>query len=466
MDATIMRVYEQGKPANIEHFLPWASDPLDEHDLVFVSGHPGRTQRIFTVEALKYLRDHRLPSVLNLLRRKEVLMQQFGLRGKEESRRARDELFGIQNSRKAYGGMLSGLQDPATMQEKNKRQQRVIEAVKSKSPDAVDAWDKIAQLQHRRVEILDATSGFRSRLYDLAETFVLMAIEDSKPNSERLPEFSVSSRQSLLQDLLSTAPIYHDLEQVKLADEFSRLAEERGGDDPLVMKVLDGKGPSVRAAELVLGTKLHDLETRTRLAEVGAPLIDRSDDPLIELARLMQPEYRRLRELRDEIDEQEKQAYATITEASAAAGSATKYPDATFTLRLAIGTVKGYPENGKEIPAQTTIGGVFQHAQQHQGQDDFDLPETWLKAKNALPFDQPMNFVCTADIIGGNSGSPVVNRQGQLVGLIFDGNIQSLAADYIYTSQQARAVSVSATAIRIALEKVYGAKSLADQLGR
>ncbi|WP_417749016.1 S46 family peptidase [Rosistilla oblonga] len=466
MDATILRVYEQGKPAKIENFLPWSDTEIDEHELVFVSGHPGRTQRIFTVEALKYLRDHRLPYVLDYLRRKEVLMQQFGLRGKEELRRAQDELFGIQNSRKAYGGMLAGLQDPKTMQEKVRRQQRVLEAVRSKQPEAAAAWETIARLQQQRVEILDQTSGFRSRLYDLAETLVLMAAEDKKPNSERLPELRVSNRDSLLQDLLSTAPIYNDLEQVKLTDELMRLAERRGGDDPLVVEILDGKRPDVRAAELVFGTKVGDLETRKQFVEVGAPLIDKSEDPMILLARAMQGEYQRLRKIRDELDEQEKQAYTQITEASLAAGSTSKYPDATFTLRLAIGTIKGYSQNGVEVPAWTKMEGIFDYAAKHAGQEDYELPESWQRAAAAIPRGTPMNFVCTADIIGGNSGSPVVNRAGELVGLIFDGNIQSLTADYIYTSDQARAVSVSAAAIRVALEKIYGAPFLADQLGR
>ncbi|MEZ6089498.1 MAG: S46 family peptidase [Pirellulaceae bacterium] len=467
LDATILRVYEQGKPAVIENFLPWAGESIDEHDLVFVSGHPGRTQRIFTVEALKYLRDHRLPYVLDYLRRKEVLMQQFGLRGKEESRRARDELFGIQNSRKAYGGMLAGLQDPATIQEKQRRQQRVLEAVRSsKNPEAVEAWGEIAELQQRRVEILNQTSGFRSRLYDLAETIVLMAAEDQKPNAERLPEFSVSNRESLLQDLLSDAPIYKDLEQVKLADELARFVEQRGGDDPLVLQILDGKSPQVRAAEIIQNSKIDELETRKRLVEVGAPLVDQSNDPMLALVRKMQGEYQRLRKIRDEIDEQEKQAYARITDASNAVGGSSKYPDATFSLRLAIGTIKGYTQNGEDIPAWTTMRDTFEHEARHSGQDDYDLPETWQRARNEIPAGVPMNFVCTADIIGGNSGSPVVNRDGHLIGLIFDGNIQSLTADYIYTSEQARAVSVSSSAIRLALDKIYGADFLTQQLGR
>lgn len=466
LDATIMRVYEQGKPAKIESFLPWADRAVDEHELVFVSGHPGRTQRIFTVEALQYLRDHRIPYVLDYLRRKEILMQQFGLGGKEQERLARDELFGIQNSRKAYGGMLAGLQDPATIIEKQRRQNQVVEATRASEKFAghADAWGQVAALQKQKKESIGQISSFRSRLYDLAESIVLLAAEDAKPNAQRLPEFSVANRESLLQDLLSDAPIYDDLERVKLADELSRLVELRGGSDPLVEKILNGKSPRMRAAELVSGSKLKDVEQRKRLVEVGGPLVDKSDDPLILLAKMMQPEYRRLRTQRDQIDEQEKQAYAKITEASIAANGSGGYPDATFSLRLALGTVQGYNEDGNDISAWTTMGGAFAHEKQHAGQDDYELPVSWKKA--AINPATQFNFVCTADIIGGNSGSPVVNRKGELVGLIFDGNIQSLTADYIYTFQQARAVSVSGTAIREALAKVYGAGALAAQLGK
>jgi len=468
LDVTLFRVYEDNKPAKIEHFLKWAEQPVDEGDLVFVSGNPGRTQRLSTVDALKYLRDERNPYVLDYLRRKEILMQQFGLNGEEHKRRAQDDLFGIQNSRKAYIGMLAGLQNPAIMAQKQQAEKSLLTAVR-KNPETqkyAAAWKVISDLQRDRAKQQGTVYTFRSRLYDLAETLVLMAAEDQKPSAERLREFRDSARESLEQDLLSTAPIYPDLERVKLADEIARLVEKRGGDDDLVAKVLDGRSPNERAAELVAQTKLLDVDARRALAEGGTGAIVSSNDPLIALARLMEPELRAYREIDEELDERERQAYAQISEATVAVQGTDTYPDATFTLRLAFGAVRGYEENGEAVTAWTTMGGAFQHEERHGAIDDWKLPQNWHAAKEKIDVSTPFNFVCTADIIGGNSGSPVINQDGQFVGIIFDGNIQSLTSNYLYTDEVSRAVSVSGAAIREAMAVIYGANSYADQLGR
>lgn len=253
---------------------------------------------------------------------------------------------------------------------------------------------------------------------------------------------------------------------MKLADELGRMAELRGGDDPLVASLLVGRGLRERAAELVADTQIDDVELRKRLVEGGKTATLASDDPMIRLARLLEPEYRRLRELNEELEERERQAYAKITETVAAIEGTGGYPDATFTLRLAFGVVKGYEEDGEVIPPMTTLGGAYEHAKRHEGQEDFALPESWLENKDKVDLDTHLNFVSTADIIGGNSGSPVVNRDGELVGLIFDGNIQSLTSDYLYSDDQARAVSVAADGIKEALRSIYGATELAEQLGR
>ncbi len=468
LDATLMRVYEDGKPAKLEHFLAWSDTPLEEGDLVFVSGHPGRTQRIFTTDALVFLRDDRLPYVLDFLRRKEILMQQFSLGGAEQKRRARDELFGIQNSRKAYSGMLAGLQDPRTMAEKRGRENRLLTAIAENEElrDSKAAWDEIAEVQKEKAKLLRQTASLRTDLFDLAQRIVLLAEEDLKPNQERLREYTDASRESLLQSLLSEAPIYRDLDQMKLADELGRMAELRGGDDPLVASLLVGQGPRQRAADLMAETKIDDLEYRKRLVEGGKTMTLVSEDAMIRLARLLEPEYRRIRELNEKLEERERQAYAKITEVTTAIEGTGGYPDATFTLRLAFGTVKGYEEDGEMIPPTTTIAGAYEHAEKHAGQEDFELPKSWMENKDKVDLDTHINFVCTADIIGGNSGSPVVNRDGELVGLIFDGNIQSLSSDYLYTDEQARAVSVAAVGIKEALRSIYSAAELAEQLGR
>ncbi len=468
VDATIMRVYEDGKPAELDHFLAWNRSPLTEGELVFVSGNPGRTQRIFTVAALKFLRDDRIPYVLDYLRRKEILMQQFGLEGKEQTRRARDELFGIQNARKAYTGMLAGLQNPSTMATKRGREDRLLGKLKQNDElkDLSAAWADVEAIQAEKREMLKQSASLRSTLFELAQQISLLATEDVKPNEERLRGYTDSARESLLQELLSTAPIYADLEQVKLADELASMIERRGADDRLVVELMSGRGPRERAADLVKQTTLFDVDVRRQLIDGGIDRVLASNDPMIKLARKMEEEYRRLRKLNEEIEERERQAYAKITRATASIDGTGGYPDATFTLRLAFGVIKGYKQDGQPIEPFTTFAGAYQHAAEHAGQADFDLPESWMAAKQNVALDTQLNFVSTVDIIGGNSGSPVVNRAGELVGLIFDGNIQSLTSDYVYSDEQGRAVSVSGVGILEALRSIYGAKELADKIGK
>ena len=468
LDATIMRVYENGKPAQLEHFLKWSSQPLAQDELVFVSGNPGRTQRIYTAEALKFLRDDRIPYVLDFLRRKEILLQQFGLEGTEQSRRARDELFGIQNARKAYTGMLGGLQNPQTITTKTKQQTELLNQIgsnESLKPLAI-AWDNIAKLQAEKRDMLRRGVSLRSTLFNYALEIILLAAEDQKPDEKRLRGYTDPARDSLLQELLSTAPVYTDLEQVKLADELSRLIEFRGAEDELVLQVLAGKGPRERAAELIAGTSLVEVDARKKLVDGGSEVVSASPDAMIALARTLEAEYRTVRETNEQIAERERQAYAKITEAVTSIQGTGGYPDATFTLRLAFGTVKGYDEDGNFVDPFTNFAGAYQHAQDHAGQDDFDLPPSWMQHQDDVDRNTHLNFVCTADIIGGNSGSPVVNRAGELVGLIFDGNIQSLTSDYIYSDEQGRAVSVAGDGILEALRSIYGAEELASQIGK
>ncbi len=461
LDVTIFRVYEDGKPAQTPHFLAVNPQGAQPDDLVFVSGNPGRTQRILTADALDYQRDHRMPRILNLLRRKEILLQQYGLEGPEQKRRAQDDLFGIQNSRKAYTGMLAGLQDPRFIDSKRDHAKRLQAAAGTDEP-----WETIRQVARRRVELQNRTGSLRSRIYSIAETIVLLLQEDAKPNEERLREFRDSNRPSLEQQLFSPAPLYEDLEREQLADEIGRFLELRGGNDPLVRRVIDNQGPRQRAAELIAETRLFDVQARREIVQQGLQGLDASDDPLIQLALILNPEYRALRAIDEELDERERQAYAVIADAKFKAEGESVYPDATFTLRLAYGVVKGYEEEGRWIPPHTTLGAAFEHEAAHGRTDPWVLPASWHKARQSLASDTPLNFVCTADIIGGNSGSPVVDRQGNLVGVIFDGNIQSLTADFYYSDEQARAVAVHIASVLETLEKIYGASDLRQQIGQ
>ena len=470
LDVAIFRVYEDGKPAKIEHFLKYDDAGIKEGDLVFVSGNPGRTQRIFTLAALKYLRDHRLPYVLDYLRRLEVLMQQYSYGGEEQKRRARNILFSIQNSRKAYTGMIQGLQNPEFLANKAEQESGLLKKLQAdpKLSKFASAWEDVAKVQEEKAALLGQSASFSRMcdLYRVAETLVLMAAEDEKPSEERLREYRDSARESLEQELYSPAPIYPDLEIVLLADQLALFAESRGGDDELVQKVLAGRSPLDRAADLIGSSKLIDVEARKSLAAKKAAGINGSDDGMVTLARLLEPEYRRLHELSEELDERERQAYARITEAVVALQGTSTYPDATFTLRLAFGTVKGYEEAGSTIQPLTTMGGAFEHQAAHNSELDWVLPQSWHDHKGDVNAKTPLNFVSTCDIIGGNSGSPVVNRKGELVGIIFDGNIQSLTADFFFSDVQGRAVSVHAHALKESLQKIYGAGKLAEELGQ
>ncbi len=467
LDATIMRVYENDQPAKLDQFLAWSDRAPAEDDLVFVCGNPGRTQRIFTTAALAFLRDVRMPYTLDLLRRKEVLMQQFSLDGPESKRRARDELFGIQNSRKAYTGMLGGLQDPRTMDVKSQRESELLNKIKANASVSANAaaWDEIAEIQTERAKMLKQTISLRSELFSLAQSISLLAVEDAKPNTQRLSEFTDAGRDSLMQRLLSEAPIYRDLEMTNLADELARIIEIRGGADPLVVKMLNGQSPRNRAAELIAGTQLDEVPARKALIDGGLKAIEQTNDSLVQLARLIESEYRRIRTINEQLDERERQAYAKVSAAVNAVEGTSGYPDATFTLRLAFGVVKGYEQDGESIPPGTTFAGAYQHAAAHAGEEDFKLPASWMDHKDQVDLQTQLNFVSTVDIIGGNSGSPVVDREGKLVGLIFDGNIQSLTSDYVYSDKQGRAVSVSGVGILEALRHLYGATALADEIG-
>lgn len=468
LDVTLFRVYEDGKPAKIDHYLKMDPNGAKDGDLVFVSGNPGRTRRILTSDAVEYQRDTALPRTLNMLRRKEIALQQYGLEGPEQTRRGRDDLFGVQNSRKAYTGMLAGIQDPSFVESKRKSEQEIFSALKSdpKLASLSGAWDTIRQLQDQRREMITKGASLRTQLAGFAEKIVLMATEDTKPSAQRLREFRDSARQSLEQELFSDVPVYEDLERMLLADELSRLAEDRGGNDPLVKSVLAGKSPRARASEIIAGTKLGSAQARKELAKQGLDGIKNSTDPLVDMIRKMESEYRKIREATEAIDEQERQAYAKVTEAKFAVGGDSVYPDATFTLRLSYGAVSGYESNGKQIPSSTKLGGAFEHEKVHLEKDPWVLPKSWHAAKDKINPDIPFNFVSTCDIIGGNSGSPVVSRDGAMVGIIFDGNIESLPGDFYYSDKQARSVSVHIAGVLEAMRKIYQAGHLADQMGK
>jgi len=475
LDVCFFRAYENGKPARPPHHLKWSKDGTSAGDLVFVAGHPGRTDRLNTLASLEYQRDVAVPTILDYLHTKEAFLLEYGKRGPEAFRHSKEDLFGIQNSRKARVGGLGGLRDQAFMARKaegeNELRARIASDPKKKEAYGA-AWERIALAQKtaaRLVEpfnFLERGFAFDSTLFRIARVLVRLAEEKPKPNSDRLKEYRDSGLQSLELLLFSEAPIYPEYEEAKLAHALAYWKKNMP-DHPLVERVLRGRSPEEAAREFVRNTKLADIAVRKKLAEGGKAAIEHCDDPMIKLALAVDADARAVRKEReDKVEGVEASNYALIARAQFEDKGDSVYPDATFTLRLAFGVVKGYLVDGKSIPPFTTIGGAFQHALAHGNKEPYELPASWHEARKsaALNLETPLNFVSTADIIGGNSGSPVVNRDNEVVGLIFDGNIQSLVLDYGYDEKYARAVSVDSRGIIEALRSIYHADRLVKEL--
>lgn len=485
LDCCFFRVYENDKPLKCEHYLKWSPNGAVDGELSFVSGHPGRTNRQQTIAELEYLRDVGYPFLLQRLNRLEVVLGAWVARSEANRQKGEDELFGIQNSRKARFGGLQGLQDPAIMGRKKSEEERFrkwidmqINNRRAKTPeeskmleDAKAAFETIANAEKVRATIfkdaamLEGAAGFSSSYFAIARTLLRAAEEKGKPAGERLREFGDARLPSLLQQLFSDEPHYDDFETLKLADSLSLLASTYGMDHKIVQAALAGKSPRDRAAELVSGTKVKDVAVRKKLYDGGKAAIESCDDPMIQLAKLVDPFCRSVRKRTEtEVDEPKRGAYAALAKARFAMDGTNTYPDATFTLRLAFGPIKGYKEAGKDVPAFTQFDGLYARSRDQGNKYPFELPKRWEEKKASLDLKTPFNFVSTADIIGGNSGSPVVNRNGEVIGLIFDGNIQSLVLDFVYDDVESRAVSVDSRAIIEALQKVYDASELASEL--
>ena len=410
LDVCFFRVYENGQPVHVENHLQWSKAGAKDGELVFVSGHPGHTDRLNTVAELEYQRDRIFPLTLELLYRREVAYSVFSNRREENAREAKEDLFGVQNSRKAREGTLGGLLDPAIMAKIKVDEKKLRQAVADSPALAAtaDAWQKIEEAQKilgkvsLKYNMLEGARGFNSTLFAIARTLLRAAEERPKPNAERLREYRDSALESLEQALMSKAPIYDNFEIVKLTYALTWLADKLGADSELVRQVLAGKSPQERAVELIQGTKVKDVAVRKKLYQGGKAAVDAANDPMIDLARSIDAAARAVRKIVEAQGEVKQQAHARIARARFAIEGTNTYPDATFTLRLAFGVVKGYEENGKHIPFETTFAGLYERSAEHHNQPPFDLPRagwsariSWTCPFRSISFARPTSSAAT-----------------------------------------------------------------------
>jgi hypothetical protein len=476
LDICLFRIYENGQPFQSGNYIQWSTKGIKEGDLVFCSGHPGSTGRLLTCAQLEFLRDTSYPFTIANAKRRQAYMHEFSKKGEEQARIALRNLFGIENGLKATIGYQSGLLDRALMEKKLKDEQALRASV-AKDADLEkqfgSAWDEVAAAEksyasfYKPMVFFERANGFYTTYFTIARNLVRLAMEKPKPNADRLREYRDAGLPSVERGILSPAPIYDEFETLKLSDSLAQLQEELG-DRQETKWILGGRPPQDVARELIAGTKLRDVAVRKKLMDGGLEAIYQCQDPMIKLALLVDPVARGLRaRYEKEVDAIETRNGARIAQAMFKLEGTSIPPDATGTLRLSFGVVKSYAENGKKIPYETTFAGLYERSQKAGNKNPYELPESFLKKKAAVSLTTPINFVSTCDSIGGNSGSPLVNRKGEFVGVLFDGNIQSLPTRFVYEDRISRSVMVHGRGIIEALLKIYDAKPLVDEiLGR
>jgi hypothetical protein len=470
LDMALFRVYENGKPIETKDYLKWNPAGAGDGELVFVSGNPGSTQRMDTVAQLEFERDHVEPTVLKLLKNRLAILQKYGAQGTEQEREVASNIFGIQNSIKAIQGRYDGLLDKNVMDGKRKDEEQFKARVMANAEwkqSYGGAWDAVAEATRREVPRLEQQiyRNIDSQLANLAATTVDYVAEIKKPDDVRLAGFHDAQLASLRQRLFSPAPIYPAMEVARMTGALEADVAALGPNDPFLKIVLDGRSPEEAATALVSGTKLADPAIRRQLVEGGQAAVDASTDPMIVMQRKVDSIRREnIKWMEDNVQSVEQAAGEKLGKARFAAYGKSTYPDATFTLRLSYGQVKGYPMNGTEAPYKTTFYGLWDRATSFDFDGPFYLPARYKENRDKLNLATPLDFVTTNDIIGGNSGSPVINRNGEIVGLIFDGNIESLVGDFVYDGTTNRAVAVHTAGMTEALRKLYGTDRVLKEL--
>jgi hypothetical protein len=471
LDIAFVRAYENGRPADTPHYLKWSAEGVKETELVFVAGNPGTTSRLATAAQLAFYRNTQLPlAMARLLARIEAL-RAFGAKSEENKRLAQRTLFGFSNTYKSSAGKLIGLRDDRLMARKTNFERKLRAAVERDpklGTEAGKVWDEAAAAYkawaplEKPYAVLERPAAQGSSLFRIARQIVRLVAERAKPNGQRMPDFRDSALRSLELSMYSPAPIDDSLEIAMLA-QYLEEVKALGEKEAPVKAVLGGRTPQQAAGEFVNSSKLKDVAERKRLA-ADANAVAKSDDGMIKLARLLDEPARKLyKKHEDMIESLEASSVERIAQYRFKVLGANSYPDATFTPRVTFGAVKGYRDKTEApVPYATTFGGLYHRA---GNEDPYKLPQRWVDGKPLLDLVTPMNFVSTCDITGGNSGSPAVNAKGEIVGIIFDSNIEGLPLTYLYSEEQARAVHVASQGIAEALRKLYKTPQLLRELG-
>ncbi len=470
LDFSFLRVYENNKPLNNPHYFKWSTTPLKEKDVTFVTGHPGSTSRLLTVTQLEALRDYHLMKRIILMSELRGFLTEYQKRGKEEKRTAFTMLQGIENGLKVFKGQHQALVDKNFFSNLVKKENEFKNKV-AKNPTLQkkygQSWNQIAELTQKILDLSNElnfiySNTFGSKLFRYARTLVHASEELKKLNSERFEEFGDSRLPQLKQQLFSTAPIYKNLEMALVEFYLNKTREALSPDHPFVKKILGSKSPAQVAKDLVLKSNLNDLRLRQKLFDGGLKSITASNDPMILFAKLIDSDYRSLRKMyENEIDSAVKATGEKLAAAQFEVYGTDAYPDATFSLRISFGQVMGFEDSGLEIPAMTYMKNTFLR---NTGNDPFALPPSWIKAEKEISKTAPFNFVATNDIIGGNSGSPIINKNAEIVGVVFDGNIHSIGGAFGFDPKKNRAISVQSDGILESLKIIYKADNILKEL--